>query len=193
MSSPLKDLVFVQDFIRLKSSLPVAFKPGVSVRGYFGVGLFLLTALIVQQSTGWRWTLLTGLQDTKLTGLQDTNTYKLATGLGLLAFVLYQWRFSVKRAQGEQHNIATMMGRHKLLGTLLPLFFFFHSQTLGYGYQKIFSLTLFLIFLTGLFNSQIVTIYKSWYRPVWISAHIGLSTALLLLMAYHVYVNYAFK
>ena len=185
MSSPLKGLVFVQDFIRLKSSLPIAFKPGASVRGYFGVGLFLLTALIVQQSTGWQWTLLTGLQ--------GTNTYKLATGFGLLAFVLYQWRFSVKRAQGEQHKIATMMGRHKLLGTLLPLFFFLHSQTLGYGYQEIFSLTLLLIFLTGLFNSQIVTIHKPWYRPAWISAHVGLSMALLLLMTYHVYINYAFK
>jgi hypothetical protein len=185
MSSPLKGLVFVQDFIRIKSSLPVAFKPGVSVRGYFGVGLFLLTALIVQQSTGWQWTLLTGLQ--------GTNTYKLATGLGLLACVLYQWRFSVTRAQGEQHNFLTMMGRHKLFGTLLPLVFFFHSQTLGYGYQQIFSLTLLLIFLTGLFNLQIVTIYKPWYRPAWISAHVGLSVALLLLMTYHVYINYAFK
>ena len=185
MSSPLRDLVFVQGFIRLKSSLPVAFKPGVSVRGYFGVGLFLLTALIVQQSTGWQWTLLTGLP--------GTSTYKLATGLGLLAFVLHQWRFSVTRAQGEQHKSATMMDHHKLFGTLFPLFFFFHSQTLGYGYQKIFSLTAFLIFLTGLFNSQIAIIYKPWYRPAWISAHVGLSMALLLLMAYHVYVNYAFK
>jgi hypothetical protein len=64
---------------------------------------------------------------------------------------------------------------------------------LGYGYQEILSLTLLLIFLTGLFNLQIVTIHKPWYRPVWISAHVGLSMALLLLMTYHVYINYAFK
>lgn len=186
MSSPVKGLVFVQDFIiRLKSSLPVALGSGLSARRYFWVGLFLSTALIVQQSIGWRWTLLTGLQ--------GDDTYKLATGLGLLAFVLYQWRFSVKRAQGEQRKAATMMGRHKLVGTLLPLFFFFHSQTLGYGYQEIFSLTLLLAFLTGLLNFQIVQIHKPWYRPVWISAHVGLSMMLLLLMVYHVYLDYAFK
>lgn len=185
MSSPVKGLVFVQDFIRLKSSLPIAFKPGLSARGYFWIGLFLLTALIVQQWTGWQWALLTGLQ--------DDSTYKLATGFGLLACVLYQWRFSVKRAQGEQRKAATMIGGHKLFGTLLPLVFFFHSQTLGYGYQEIFSLTLLLAFLTGLFNFQIVQIHKPWYRPMWISAHVGLSVMLLLLMAYHIYLNYAFK
>ncbi|MBZ0159850.1 hypothetical protein [Candidatus Methylomirabilis sp.] len=175
----------MQDFIRLKSLLSVVLKSGLPAKGYFRVGLFLLAALIVQQSTGWQWTLLTGLQ--------DDNTYKLTTGFGLLALILYQWRFSVKRAQGEQRKAATMMGRHKLFGALFPLFFLSHSQILGYGYLGILSLTLLLAFLTGLFNFQIVTIHKSWYRPAWISAHVGLSMALLLLMAYHVYIDYAFK
>lgn len=185
MSLPVKSLVFMQGFNRLKSSLTDGLKSGVPAKGYFWLGLFLLVALIAQQSTGWQWTVLTGLQ--------GDDTYKLATGFGLFAFVLYQWRFSVKRAQGEQRNAATMMGRHKLFGALLLLFFFGHSQTLGYGYLEILSLTLLLAFLTGLFNFQIVKIHKPWYRPVWISAHVGLSMALLLLMAYHVYINYAFK
>lgn len=185
MSPPIKGLVFVQDFIRRKSSLPVALKSGVSVKGYFWLGLFLLATLIIQQSTGWQWTMLAGLQ--------ADNTYKLATGLGLFAFILYQWRFSVKRAQGEQRNLTTMIGRHKLFGALLPLFFFGHSQVVGYGYAGLLSLTVWLAFLTGLFNAQIVHIRKSWYRPLWISAHVGLSTALLLLMGYHIYLDYAFK
>lgn len=175
----------MQGFSRLKSSLTGGLKSDVPTKGYFWLGLFLLVALIVQQSTGWQWTLLTGLQ--------GDNTYKLATGLGLLALILHQWRFSVKRAQGEQRKAATMMGRHKLFGALFPLFFFGHSQILGYSYLGILSLTLLLAFLTGLFNFQIAQIHKPWYRPVWIGAHVGLSMTLLLLMAYHVYLDYAFK
>lgn len=154
-------------------------------KGYFWLGLFLLAALIAQQSTGRQWTMLTGLQ--------DNNTYKLVTGFGLFAFILYQWRFSLKRAQGEKHNAATMMSRHRLFGAMVPLAFFTHSQVLGYGYLEILSLTLLLAFFTGLFNFQIGQIHTPWYRPLWIIAHVGLSMALLLLMGYHVYINYAFK
>jgi VIT1/CCC1 family predicted Fe2+/Mn2+ transporter len=185
MPPPVKGVLFAQDASRLKSLLPVALRPDSPARGYFRVGLFLLAVLIVQQSTAWQWTVLTGLQ--------DDNTYKLATGVGLLAFILYQWRFSIKRAQGEHRQAATMMGRHKLFGVLLPVLFFCHTQTVGYGYLQLLSLTLLLIFFTGLFNFQIVKIHTPWYRPVWISAHVGLSVALLLLMAYHVYLDYAFK
>lgn len=185
MLSRVKSLVFLQDFSRLKASLPDALRSGLPAKGYFWAGLFLLAALIAQQSSGWQWTMLTGLQGDK--------TYKLATGFGLLAFVLHQWRFSVQRAQGEKRNAATMISRHKLFGALIPLAFLSHSQILGYGYLEILSLTLLLAFLSGLFNFQIGQIHTPWYRPVWISAHVGLSMALLLLMAYHVYINYAFK
>jgi hypothetical protein len=183
--SRVKSLVFLQDINRVQASLPDALRSGLPAKGYFWLGLFLLAALIAQQSTGWQWTMLTGLQ--------DNNTYKLVTGFGLLACVLYQWRFSLKRAEGEKRNAATMMSRHKLFGALVPLAFFSHSQTLGYGYLEILSLTLLLAFLTGLFNFQIGQIHTPWYRPVWISAHVGLSMALLLLIGYHIYINYAFK
>src|SRR5574337_1750191 len=35
---------------------------------------------------------------------------------------------------------------------------------------------------TGLFNAQIIHICKAWYRPAWITAHVGLSMTLLLIM-----------
>lgn len=185
MLSRVRSLVLLQNINRLRSSLPDVLRSGLPAKGYFGLGLFLVAALITQQSIGWQWT--------TLTGLQGNNAYKLATGFGLLAFVLYQWRFSLKRAQGEKRNAATMISRHKLFGALVPLAFFSHSQVLGYGYQEIVSLTLLLAFVTGLFNFQIGQIHTPWYRPLWIITHVGLSMALLLLMGYHVYINYAFK
>lgn len=185
MPESAKSRMAMSDVTRSQSLLPVAPRSGVSAKGYFWLGLFLLAALIVQQSTGWQWT--------QLAGLQADNTYKLATGLGLFALILFQWRFSVKRAQGEQRRVASILGRHKWFGTLLPLLFLGHSQSLGYGYAGILSLTVLTAFLTGLFNCQIVKIHKPWYRPLWIIAHVGLSMALLLLVVYHVYLDYAFK
>lgn len=86
MLSRVKSLVLLQNINRLRSSPPDVLRSGLPPKGYFGLGLFLVAALITQQSIGWQWTMLTGLQ--------GNNTYKLATGFGLLAFVLYQWRFS---------------------------------------------------------------------------------------------------
>jgi len=173
-------------FSRLTRLLPVALLARLPAKwGYYWLGLFLLMAFMIQQSAGWRWTVLTGLQ--------GDGTYKLVTGLGILAFMLYQWRFSVTRVQGEQRKAAVMLGRHRQVGALLPLVFLSHSQYLGYGYVGLLSLTVLLAYLTGLFNFQIVTIHRPWYRPLWIIGHVGLSMALLLLTAYHVYINYAFK
>lgn len=185
MPPRVKSLVLQHDISRLMALLRGALRSGVPANRYFRLGLFLLAALIAQQSIGWRWT--------ALTGLQDNDTYKLATGFGLLACVLYQWRFSLKRAQGEKHHAAMMMSRHRLFGALVPLLFFIHSQALGYGYLELLSLTLLSAFLTGLFNLQVCQIRTSWYRPLWITTHVGLSMALLLLLGYHVYINYAFK
>ena len=152
---------------------------------YFWLGLACLIAFAIQQTLDWRWPLLSDWQ----TG----SVYKQATGFGLLAFILYQWRFSVKRAQGEVRNGLAMLRRHKLLGAFAPLLFFFHSQALGYGYLELLSLAFLFVFLTGLCNVEIVTLRKHWFRPVWISLHISASMGLLFLLAYHVYLSYAFK
>lgn len=185
MLSPVNG-VNVRAFSRLKQLLPAGLLARLPAkRGYYWLGLFLLMAFMIQQTAGWRWTVLTALQTDK--------TYKLVTGVGMLAFILYQWRFSVQRVQGEQRKAAVMLGRHRQAGALLPLVFLGHSQYLGYGYVGLLSLTVLLAFLTGLFNFQIVIIHRPWYRPLWLITHVGVSMALLLLIGYHVYIDYAFK
>lgn len=154
-------------------------------KAYFWLGLFLLAAWLAQQLTGWRWLLLDELQ-------RDA-VYKQLSGFGLLALVLYQWRFSVTRAEGEMRKALAMVECHKLFGAMAPLLFFFHSQSLGYGHPQVLSLTFLLVFLTGLCNVETVKIHTPWFRPVWITVHVSLSMMLLFLLAYHVYISYAFK
>jgi len=156
-----------------------------SSKVYFWLGLLWLAALVVQQSIGWRWPLLTEWQ--------GDSVYKQATGFALLAFILYQWRFSLKRAQGQVRNGLALLRRHKLFGAFAPLLFFLHSQALGYGYLELLSLVFLLVFLTGLCNIEIIALRKRWYRPVWIGLHVSASMALLFLLTYHVYLSYAFK
>jgi hypothetical protein len=155
------------------------------VQGYFWLGLLLLLGVCVLHGVGWRWTWLAEWQADKL--------YKQATGFALLAFILYQWRFSVVRAQGDPHKAAKLIGRHKWLGALAPLWLLGHSQALGYGYLAFLSLTFLLVFFTGLCNVEILKVRKPWFRPLWLVTHVGLSMALLFLASYHVYIGYAFK
>jgi len=160
-------------------------RAGFPAKTYFWLGVGLLAAWLAQQSTGWRWA---GLAE-----LQAGNAYMQISGFALLALILYQWRFSLRRARGDLRQAAWLLHRHKLAGVLAPLFFFGHSQAVGYGYLQILSLSFLLVFLTGLCNFEIVPLRKPWYRPAWICVHVSLSMALLILASYHVYLSYAYK
>lgn len=163
----------------------ISYPRTLPAKAYFWLGLVLLAALLAQQLAGWHWPLLGELQAGKV--------YKQLSGFGLLALLLYQWRFSVTRAKGDMRKAFAMVEFHKLFGAVAPLLFFLHSQSLGYAYLKLLSLAFLLVILTGLFNFEIVKTHRPWFRPVWITAHVGLSMLLLFLVAYHVYVGYAFK
>jgi len=181
MLTLVKNLPLMQRRGRIQPAL----SPALPTQRYFWLGFFLLAALLAQQLTGWRWPLLTEWQ--------GGNLYKQMTGFSLLAFILCQWRFSVARAQGDERKAAAMAKRHKLLGALAPVLFLGHTQSLGYAYLQVLSLVFLLVFFSGLCNVEIIKIRKPWFRPVWITAHVGLSMALLFLVAYHVYLSYAFK
>lgn len=163
-----------------------AHKPGTfNGKGYCIVGLLALVAFMMQALGHQHWTWLAALQ--------GNAVYKQVSGFVLLAFIAYQWRFSVLRARGETHRALAMIKRHKWLGALAPLFFYVHSQGLGYAYTRAMTVVFFTIFLTGLCNFEILRIRKPWFQPTWVMVHVGLSSALLLLLGYHVYITYTFE
>ena len=154
-------------------------------KGYFFLGLLLFTAFIVQETYHWRWSWLTALQ--------ADNFYKQLSGLALVTYLAHQWHCSVLRSRGLMRKAGRILTRHKQMGSLAPLFFYAHSQSFGFAYLQLLSLVYFTIFLTGLFNFETTRIDKTWFQPIWITVHVSLSTGLLVLLGYHIFISYAYQ
>lgn len=154
-------------------------------KGYFSLGMLLLTAFAIQEIGDLNWPLLAELQ--------ADDVYKQLTGFTLIAYLALQWRYSLLRNQGLTQKAAKLLNQHKLLGALAPVFFYAHAQHIGYAYLQALSLVYFAIFLTGLCNFEITHVHKHWFRNVWITVHVGLATGLLFLLAYHIYISYAYQ
>ena len=153
--------------------------------GYFLLGCILFAAYAIQSAAGlhWPW----------LAELQTTDFYKQISGFCLLVFIDHQWHLSVLRSRGLMRKAGGLLRSHKLVGALAPLFLYAHAQTLGYAYQQMISAIFFGIFLSGLFNQEISRIRGRWFHALWLMGHAGLSMALLVLLAYHVFVTYAYQ
>jgi hypothetical protein len=167
--------------------ITLAGKPAKSAfsKGYFCLGLLLLTAFAIQEigNLSWPW----------LAKLQTDNVYKQLSGFALVGYLVHQWRCSLLRNKGLMQKAAKLLHQHKLLGALAPAFFYAHAQHIGYAYLQVLSLVYFAIFITGLCNVEITRIHKHWFQVVWITVHVGLATALVFLLGYHIFISYAYQ
>jgi len=154
-------------------------------KSYFGLGLGLLSVFVVQEVYRWQWPWLAGWQ--------TDPVYKQLSGLALIVFLSQQWQCSLLRNQGYTERGNARLPRHKWLGALAPLFFYTHAQHLGYAYLQALSWAFFVVVFTGLCNCEIIRIRQSWFRPLWLILHVGLATALLFLIGYHVVISYAYE
>ena len=162
-------------------------KPAKSAfsKGYFCLGLLLLTAFALQEfgTVSWPW----------LAKLQADDVYKQLSGFALVGYLALQWRCSLLRNQGLMQKAARLLNQHKLLGALAPVFFYAHAQHIGYAYLQALSLIFFAIFITGLCNVEITGIRKQGFRKIWITVHVGLATGLVFLLVYHIFISYAYQ
>ena len=154
-------------------------------KGYFCLGLLLLTAFAIQEfgNLSWPW----------LAKLQTDDVYKQLSGFVLVCYLVHQWRCSLLRNQGLMQKAAKLLNQHKLMGALAPLFFYAHAQHIGYAYLQALSLVYFAIFFTGLCNVEITRIRNDWFRKIWITVHVGLATSLVFLLGYHIFISYAYQ
>jgi hypothetical protein len=170
-----------------KAMISPANKPAKSMfsKGYFCLGLLLLTAFAIQEFGNWNlpW----------LAKLQTDDVYKQLSGFALVAYLVHQWRCSLLRNQGLMQKAAKLLNQHKLMGALAPVFFYAHAQHIGYAYLQALSLVYFAIFFTGLCNVEITRIRKDWFRKIWITVHVGLATSLVFLLGYHIFISYAYQ
>lgn len=154
-------------------------------RGYLAVGIVALGVLVLQQAGGWRWE--------ALAQWQDGDIYRQLTGFTLVTFVLHQWYFPWLRLQHQVARAVRGANLHKLLGAVAPLLYLLHARHTGYAYQLWLSLVFLGVFATGLINPETAGVRQPWFRAVWIPVHVGLSTALPFLVAYHVFVTYWYE
>jgi uncharacterized membrane protein len=154
-------------------------------KSYFWLGIGFFIAFFVQHVYRWQWPWLTVWQ--------TQSVYKQLSGLALIVFMGHQWRCSWLRNQGQTVRGNALLPRHKWLGALAPLFFYAHAQHIGYAYMQALSGTFFAVVFTGLFNCEIVNLRRPWFRPLWLVLHIGLATALLFLIGYHIVISYTYE
>ncbi|MDH5255932.1 MAG: hypothetical protein OEW72_08475, partial [Gammaproteobacteria bacterium] len=150
-----------------------------------GLGLGLLALFLIQESAGWHWPWLGRLQ--------DGDVYMQISGFVLLALVGHQWYFSVLRAQGQPQRAARLAGAHQLLGASAPAVFYLHAERIGHAYLAALSIVFFAVLITGLMNLGTAPGRGAPARAARITLHVGLSTALLFLLGYHVFVSYAYE
>ncbi|CCE23093.1 (2Fe-2S)-binding protein [Methylotuvimicrobium alcaliphilum] len=155
--------------------------------GYRAVGLCLLAAYGLQDAIDLKWPLLEQWQ--------SDQTYKICSGLLLLFYVLLQWRLPVARwLKRESDRLKAQKNRHKIFGTVAPLLFYLHATSIGYAYLAVLSSVYLANNLLGYGSGEFVTAaFRKAYVYGWTILHVGLSTSLLFLSAYHVYIALAYK
>lgn len=149
---------------------------------YLALGYLLVGAYLCQYAAHFQWPWLTALQ--------SSDVYKQVSGFALLAYIAQQWHLSVLRSRGLMQRAGRLLRRHRLLGSVAPAFLYAHTQVLGFGYQAVLALLFLGVSATGLIQQEALRLGG---RPLWLVAHVSLATALLFLLAYHVYITYAYQ
>nr|VFJ86030.1 MAG: hypothetical protein BECKLFY1418B_GA0070995_100160 [Candidatus Kentron sp. LFY]VFK15450.1 MAG: hypothetical protein BECKLFY1418C_GA0070996_101532 [Candidatus Kentron sp. LFY] len=147
----------------------------------FGFLSLLVVAAWIGMGYQWEW----------LAGIQQNSLYKQFSGIVLLALILQQWRFGLRRFTGKKSTVG-FMDSHKLIGCLLPVFFLFHVRDFGVAYQQILAGILLLNCLIGILNMEILQIKKPLFYNAWMALHISFAVVSLTLAVYHIYVVYLY-
>lgn len=150
------------------------------------VGLILFVLYVVQFIIGFNWSWLEQFQ--------LDESYKRWSGFALGLLILFQWLLTfvrvIKRFRIYSEKITTF---HKWLGALSPLFFYFHSTTLGYGYLLLLSYIFLFNVLIGNLNLDIIKSTNEWVFKLWMIIHVLLSIVITVLMFFHIGVVFYYK
>lgn len=152
---------------------------------HFLIGLVLVSVLLIQHYYGVQWW---GVSE-----WQQNDLYKQLSGFVLFFYVTAQWRLAYLRFSRRGAEAKNHMGTHKWLGTIAPVFIFFHTTELGHAYQFALWLVFISTILVGLFNFHEMNIRKKWFVVGWTVAHVSLALLLPVMMFYHVYITYIYS
>ena len=146
------------------------------------LGLATFSAFLLgvwQQETG---RLFAGLE-----ALQSNELYRAASGCVLAGIIAYQWYLSWLRWK-RSPKAKLHLERHRLLGALSPLVFFFHATHLGYAYLLWLTVAFLANHLLGCLHPSFVRWSSANYTKFWMVSHILFSCLVAFLALGHIYV-----
>lgn len=150
-----------------------------------GAGLLLLALLALPLALGWRWSWLAAHQQEEL--------YKRWTGALLLLFLGHQWWLAIGRSRGWVRAAKRSFHAHRYVGLAAPLFFFAHSQQLGFGFLVLLSTVFLGNTLLGLLHPGLLRLGGRRLTNVWLVTHVAASLLVAALALYHGWVAFYFE
>ncbi|MDA7427120.1 hypothetical protein PGB28_01515 [Primorskyibacter aestuariivivens] len=154
-------------------------------RPYVILGLIGLSLVVLV------FTAETALQPTRWAG---SLSWQVATGTALLAAILYQWvllwvrdRKAPARKQRKHYTA------HRWVGVATTLLFAVHAVRFGHAWTSVLAVTFIAVAATGLLNREVIPYRSSWLYHLWLWVHIALASALLPLIAVHVWIALSYQ
>jgi hypothetical protein len=147
------------------------------------IGLFLLGLFLFQAALN--------LHIPGLSSYQKNDLFRYITGTIFLGYIAYQWKLTKTKTQAEKPNgqiLRLTLQNHKFWGLLGPMFFYLHTPKMGYSYLFFLSCSFFSVYLLGLFHERLVRFRKPLITQLSLIGHVGISTAMVALIAYHIFI-----
>jgi hypothetical protein len=152
---------------------------------YSMISIVLLSAFLYQHGYNIKWPWLLTMQKDYL--------YKQLTGLLMLLFILNQWHLSRLRIKNKMAEAYVELNRHRILGVMAPVIFYFHSHSLGYNYLFLLSTLYLANFTMGFLHPSVFGINNRGVNSFWIVSHVSMSGFLMLLLSQHIFISYWYE
>lgn len=146
---------------------------------FFGfVGLCMVSAALLM---GWQGRLVP----------EDVSfVWQVVTGVGLIAAMTFQWVLFYNRWTGQVRVNDVI--QHRWVGVTTVILFGLHAARVGHTWMLALTILFLLIGVTGILNKQIVRYQTRGAYLTWLALHIGLSVAIIPLIAVHIWVALAY-
>lgn len=147
------------------------------------IGLLLFGMFVLQTSLN--------LHLPSLWWMQKVDIFRYLTGFIFLSYIAYQWKLTKIKSQTVKASgltLRTALQNHKFWGLLGPLFFYLHTPKMGHSYLFVLSCSFFAVYILGLFHERIVKLRKPRLTQISLIGHIGISTAMVALIVYHIFI-----
>lgn len=124
--------------------------------------------------------------------LQGSTLFKIVTGSLLAGYIAVQWLLSVTRAIGAMRVAKVLYRVHRATGVLAPVALLAHSTAAGHGIVTLL-LGLFLFDCALGYANPLLPRQRPRVHAVWLTVHVLVSAALVVLLLIHVWIALTYR